>query len=92
MQLNWRASESTEKPLEVDTEISTGRVFVRRNIIATDKDGTTYYQYEEAKLSKEDCAIYLAEQNASYLSDISDAILEMSEIIYGGVEDGEAMG
>lgn len=55
--MNWIKSESTEKPETVDTTSSKTSVYLRRGIketIHTDEesgDETTYYEYEEAKMS-----------------------------------------
>ena len=68
MILKWRKSESTERPSEVDSSSSEKTVYLRRNIrteVRENEQGTetTMYVYEEAKLSRNDYLIYLAEKN-----------------------------
>lgn len=79
MTLNWKKTESTERPLEVDVESSRTTVFLRQNIKETEretKDGetVTMYEYEEAKLTHGEYAIYLAEKNAEMAEMQSEAI------------------
>ena len=57
MELNYRYSESTVRPVEVEKSKHT--VFLRRNIVEEDRtdsrgNTTTFYVYEEAKLSHEE--------------------------------------
>lgn len=59
MELTWINSESTERPNELDLEISPTTVYFRRNIREeerTDEDGNGYimFVYEEATMSKEE--------------------------------------
>ena len=67
MQLNYNKSHSTVKPELVDTTSSKTTVYLRKNIIEKermDKEtgvSTTYYEYEEAKLTKEEYQEYLKE-------------------------------
>lgn len=66
MILNYRKSESTVRPDAVDTTSSKTSVFLRQNIVEKerkDNDGNSYkyYEYDEAKLAKEDYKKYLDE-------------------------------
>lgn len=67
MILNYKKSESTVKPELVDSTSSKKFVYLRQNIIEKERidDETggsiTYYEYEEAKLSKEEYDQYLKE-------------------------------
>ena len=67
MNLNWNYSESTVKPLEIDTTTSKVVVYLRQNIvenIKTDEmsgEETVFYEYEEAKLTKAEYQEYLKE-------------------------------
>lgn len=63
MSINWRKSESYEKPLEVDYETSPTAVFIRRKIKESDKGGLKFYEYEEAKLTPTEYTVYAAELN-----------------------------
>lgn len=61
----WYKSESTIQPIEADELSSKTTVYLRRNIIEkqreSDLDGEmqTYFEYEEAKLTKEEYKKYL---------------------------------
>lgn len=63
--MNWYKSESTVRPDEVDTTSSKTAVYLRRNIAEKqresefDGDMQTYFEYEEAKLMKEEYEKYL---------------------------------
>ena len=67
MKLNYVKSQSSVKPELVDTTSSKTTVYIRKNIIEKeimDKetgDSTTYYEYDEAKLTKEEYQEYLKE-------------------------------
>ena len=67
MKINYTKSESTIKPELVDTSSSKTTVYIRKNIIEKermDKEtgvSTTYYEYDEAKLTKEEYKEYLKE-------------------------------
>ena len=88
MKLNYRKSESTVYPVLVDTESSKTTVFLRRKVeekTRTDpmSEATyTYYEYEEAKLSKNDYTRYLVQKqiaNTDYSAIISGIDLEECE-------------
>lgn len=63
--MKWYKSESTEMPDEVDSTSSKIVVYLRRNIVEkqsesdTDGETQTYYEYEEAKLTKDEYDKYL---------------------------------
>ena len=67
MYINYIKSESTIKPELVDTTSSKKYTYLRKDIIETQKvDGfsneiITYYEYQEAKLTKQEYQEYLAE-------------------------------
>ena len=67
MKLNYIKSQSSVKPDLVDTTSSKTVVYLRQNIvenIKTDKisgEETVFYEYEEAKLTKEEYQEYLKE-------------------------------
>lgn len=67
MKLNYIKSQSSVKPDLVDTISSKVVVYLRQNIvenIKTDKmsgEETVFYEYEEAKLTKEEYQEYLKE-------------------------------
>ena len=67
MKLNYIKSQSSVKPDLVDTTSSKAVVYLRQNIvenIKTDEmsgEQTVFYEYEEAKLTKEEYREYLKE-------------------------------
>ena len=67
MKLNYIKSQSSVKPDLVDTTSSKTTVYLRQNIvenIKTDEmsgEETVFYEYEEAKLTKEEYQEYLKE-------------------------------
>ena len=67
MKLNYIKSQSSVKPDLVDTTSSKVVVYLRQNIvenIKTDEmsgEGTVFYEYEEAKLTKAEYKEYLKE-------------------------------
>lgn len=67
MKLNYIKSQSSVKPDLVDTTSSKTCVYIRQNIvenIKTDKmsgEKTVFYEYEEAKLTKQEYQEYLKE-------------------------------
>ena len=71
MKLNFIKSQSSVKPDLFDTTSSKTTVYVRQNIVEnkkTDKmsgEETVFYEYDEAKLTKEEYQEYLKELNGS---------------------------
>ena len=61
MRLNFIKSQSAVKPELVDTTSSKKVVYIRQNIVEIQKDDTTFYDYDEAKLTKDEYREYLAE-------------------------------
>ena len=67
MKLNYVKSSSSVKPELVDTTSSKTTVYIRQNIIdnqRTDEmsgETSTFYEYQEAKLTKEEYREYLKE-------------------------------
>ena len=67
MKLNYVKSSSSVKPDLIDTTSSKTTVYVRQNIVEnkkTDKmsgEETVFYEYEEAKLTKQEYQEYLKE-------------------------------
>ena len=67
MKLNYVKSQSSVKPDLIDTTSSKTTVYIRQNIvenIKTDEmsgEQTVFYEYEEAKLTKEEYQEYLKE-------------------------------
>ena len=61
MKLNFIKSQSSVKPELVDTTSSKKVVYIHQNIVEIQKDDTTFYDYDEAKLTKDEYKEYLAE-------------------------------
>lgn len=76
MKLNYRKSQSSVYPELIDTTSSKKCVYLRKNVVekqSEDMNGEiyTYYEYDEAKLIKEEYEQYLVEMNsAETLEDI----------------------
>ena len=67
MKLNYIKSQSSVKPDLVDTASSKTTVYIRQNIVENKKtdemsgEETVFYEYEEAKLTKQEYQEYLKE-------------------------------
>lgn len=64
MRLNFIKSQSSVKPELIDTISSKKVVYIRQNIVEVQEDDATFYDYEEAKLTKDEYKEYLAELEA----------------------------
>lgn len=64
MKFNFIKSQSAVKPELVDTTSSKKVVYIRQNIVEIQKDDTTFYEYDEAKLTKDEYKEYLVELEA----------------------------
>ena len=67
MKLNYIKSQSSVKPDLVDTTSSKTTVYIRQNIVENQRtdemsgEETVFYEYEEAKLTKQEYQEYLKE-------------------------------
>ena len=61
MKLRFNKSQSSVRPEPIDTTSSKKVVYIRQNIIEIQKNDTTFYEYDEAKLTKDEYKIYLDE-------------------------------
>ena len=61
MKLKFTKSQSSVKPELVDTTSSKKVVYIHQNIVEIQKDDTTFYEYDEAKLTKDEYKKYLDE-------------------------------
>ena len=67
MKLNYVKSSSSVKPDLIDTTSSKTTVYVRQNIVENQRtdemsgETSTFYEYQEAKLTKEEYREYLKE-------------------------------
>ena len=85
MNLYFKKSQSTVKPELVDTTSSKKVVYIRQNIVETVVEDTTYYEYDEAKLTKAEYQEYLKELEASNVSEtienLKDENKQLSETV-----------
>ena len=85
MNLYFKKSQSSVKPELIDTTSSKKVVYIRQNIVGTKKDDTTYYEYDEAKLTKAEYQEYLKELEASNVSEtienLKDENKQLSETV-----------
>ena len=65
MNLYFKKSQSSVKPELIDTTSSKKVVYIRQNIVEVQKDDTTFYEYDEAKLTKSEYQEYLKELEAT---------------------------
>lgn len=61
MKLKFKKSQSSVKPTLVDTTSSDKVVYIHQNIIEVQRDDNTFYEYDEAKLTKNEYQEYLKE-------------------------------
>lgn len=61
MKLKFIKSQSSIKPELIDTISSKRVVYIRQNIVEVQKEDTVFYEYDEAKLTKDEYKEYLAE-------------------------------
>ena len=65
MNLYFKKSQSSVKPELVDTTSSKKVVYIRQNIVEVQRDNATFYEYDEAKLTKSEYHEYLKELEAT---------------------------
>lgn len=65
MNLYFKKSQSSVKPELIDTTSSKKVVYIRQNIVEVQRDNATFYEYDEAKLTKAEYAEYLKELEAT---------------------------
>lgn len=61
MKLRFNKSQSSVRPEPIDTTSSKKVVYIRQNIVEIQKNDTTFYEYDEAKLTKDEYKKYLDE-------------------------------
>ena len=64
MKLEFYKSSSSVKPELIDTTSSKKVVYIRQNIVEVQKDDTVFYEYDEAKITKDEYKEYLDEMKA----------------------------
>ena len=74
MNLYFKKSQSSVKPELVDTTSSKKVVYIRQNIVEVQRDNATFYEYDEAKLTKAEYAEYLKELEATDTLEIVETL------------------
>ena len=64
MKFEFYKSSSYVKPELIDTTSSKKVVYIRQNIIEKQIDDTTFYEYDETKITKDEYKEYLDEMKA----------------------------
>ena len=65
MNLYFKKSQSSVKPELIDTTSSKKVVYIRQNVVEVQRANATFYEYDEAKLTKAEYAEYLKELEAT---------------------------
>lgn len=93
--MNWYKSESTVRPNKIDTTSSKKVVYLRKDIVEKQRedeengDMITYFEYDEAKLTKEEYEKYKEnpeneeiEKLRNEVDLLTECLLEISQILY----------
>ena len=70
MKLIFNKSQSSVRPESIDTTSSKKVVYIRQNIVEIQKNDTTFYEYDEAKLTKYEYKKYLDELKSQDMIEI----------------------
>lgn len=81
MNLYFKKSQSSVKPELVDTTSSKKVVYIRQNIVEVQKDNATFYEYDEAKLTKAEYAEYLKELEATDTLEIVENLKSENQVL-----------
>lgn len=81
MKLTFYKSHSTVKPELLDTTSSKKVVYIRQNITEAQKDGNTFYEYDEAKLTKSEYQKYLKELEATDTLEIVENLKAENQVL-----------
>ena len=65
MNLHYKKTQSSVKPELIDTTSSKKVVYIRQNIVKVQNGDATFYEYDEAKLTKSEYQEYLKELEAT---------------------------
>lgn len=61
MKLEYNKVESSIEPKKIDESLSSVYVYIRKNIVKTEKNESIFYEYDEAKLIHDEYKQYLNE-------------------------------
>ena len=81
MNLYFKKSQSSVKPELVDTTSSKKVVYIRQNIVEVQRDNATFYEYDEAKLTKAEYAEYLKELEATDTLEIVENLKSENQVL-----------
>lgn len=92
MVLHFYKSQSTVMPDLLDTTSSKKVVYIRQNVVEKDEideltgENHTYYEYEEAKLTKAEYEQYLTEVNTNETLETIEALKVENAMLIGQVD------
>lgn len=81
MNLYFKKSQSSVKPEIIDTTSSKKIVYIRQNIVEIQKDNVTFYEYDEAKLTKSEYQEYLKELEATDTLEIVENLKAENQVL-----------
>lgn len=81
MKLTFYKSHSTVKPELLDTTSSKKVVYIRQNIVKVQNDDVTFYEYDEAKLTKSEYQEYLKELEATDTLEIVENLKAENQVL-----------
>lgn len=61
MKLEYNKVESSIEPKKIDESLSSVYVYIRKNIVKTEKNEGAFYEYDETKLTHDEYKQYLNE-------------------------------
>lgn len=79
MTLKWIKGNANHRPEEVDYTSSPTTIYLYRNITETEEDGRISYDYEVAKLTPAEFAIYSAAKANDAQLTIMEALADLYE-------------
>ena len=79
MKIEWNSVKSTVRPDDIDYTSSPNTVYLHRNVTESEKDGVVYYDFEEAKLTPSEFAIYSAAKTTETQLTLMEALADIYE-------------
>ena len=86
MKLNFIKSQSSIRPELIDTTSSKKVVYIRQNIVEVQKYDTVFYEYDEAKFTKDEYKEYLEEMKAQDTLEIIENLKTENQVLSEQVE------
>lgn len=81
MNLYFKKTQSSVKPELIDTTSSKKVVYIRQNIVKVQNDDVTFYEYDEAKLTKSEYQEYLKELEATDTLEIVENLKAENQVL-----------